>query len=105
MVAATGGRAAGLGTTTLAAAHAAARFAAGLLVLAILGAAATQPPADKPGRPAGESDPQSAVEPRSKPGAGQKFLERFLGEWTVEKSFHCGAAARRPGRPGPAGRR
>lgn len=33
-------------------------------------------------------DPQSAFEPRSKPGEGQKFLEKFVGEWEVVKTFH-----------------
>ena len=40
-----------------------------------------QPPADK-------KDPQSAFETRSAPGAGQKFLEKFVGEWDVVKTFH-----------------
>ncbi len=31
-------------------------------------------------------DPQSKVEPRSAPGAGQKYLERFVGEWEVAKA-------------------
>src|SRR4051812_41853876 len=35
-----------------------------------------------------KSDPQSAVEPRSGPGAGQKFLEQFVGEWDVVKTFY-----------------
>lgn len=43
-------------------------------------AAAGQPPAKK--------DPQSSFEPRSAPGAGQKFLEKFVGTWDVEKAFH-----------------
>lgn len=34
-----------------------------------------------------EKDPQSTYEPRSRPGAGQKFLEKFVGEWNVDKSF------------------
>lgn len=33
-------------------------------------------------------DPQAAYEPRSEPGAGQKFLERFVGDWEVLKTFH-----------------
>jgi hypothetical protein len=33
-------------------------------------------------------DPQSAIEPRSAPGEGQKFLERFVGDWEVAKTFH-----------------
>lgn len=51
-----------------------------LLAGAWIGAFA-QPPADK-------KDPQSTIEPRSAPGAGQKFLEQFVGDWNVEKSFH-----------------
>ena len=35
-----------------------------------------------------KKDPQSSFEPKSKPGAGQKFLERFVGDWTVAKTFH-----------------
>ncbi len=31
-------------------------------------------------------DPQAKVEPRSAPGAGQKYLERFVGEWNVAKA-------------------
>lgn len=52
------------------------------LALALLAvpAALTQPPA-KP------QDPQSTFEPRSNPGAGQKFLEKFVGDWDVEKAF------------------
>ena len=40
-----------------------------------------QPPTDK-------KDPQSAFEPRSAPGAGQKFLEKFAGDCDVVKTFH-----------------
>jgi hypothetical protein len=43
-----------------------------------------QPP-DKPGD---KKDPQAKFEPRSKPGEGQKFLEQFVGEWDVVKTFH-----------------
>ena len=35
-----------------------------------------------------KKDPQSAVEPRSGPGAGQKYLARFAGDWTVAKNFY-----------------
>src|SRR5262249_54104742 len=31
---------------------------------------------------------QSAYEPRSLPGAGQKFLEKLVGEWDVIKTFY-----------------
>jgi len=33
-------------------------------------------------------DPQSQFEPRSSPGAGQKYLERFVGDWEVAKTFY-----------------
>jgi hypothetical protein len=51
-----------------------------LLVTAWLVGAA-EPPQEK-------KDPQSTYEPRSKPGVGQKFLEKFVGDWEVEKTFH-----------------
>jgi Protein of unknown function (DUF1579) len=35
-----------------------------------------------------KKDPLQSFEPKSKPGAGQKFLEKFVGEWDVVKSFH-----------------
>jgi hypothetical protein len=38
--------------------------------------------------PAQQKDPQSSYEPRSGPGAGQKFLARFVGDWDVVKSFY-----------------
>jgi hypothetical protein len=38
--------------------------------------------------PARQKDPQSAYEPRSGPGAGQKFLAKFVGDWDVVKTFH-----------------
>jgi hypothetical protein len=54
------------------------RIAALVLIATFIGAA--------PGQE--KKDPQSAVEPRSAPGAGQKFLERFVGDWEVTKTFH-----------------
>jgi hypothetical protein len=51
-----------------------------VLLAAILPAAAEPPPAQK--------DPQSTFEPRSAPGAGQKFLEKFVGDWDVVKTFY-----------------
>ncbi len=33
-------------------------------------------------------DAQASFEPRSGPGAGQKYLESFVGEWDVIKVFH-----------------
>ncbi|MFL5340753.1 MAG: DUF1579 family protein [Gemmataceae bacterium] len=50
-----------------------------LLSVAVL-AGAGQPPEKK--------DPQAIYEPRSAPGAGQKFLEKFVGSWEVAKTFH-----------------
>jgi hypothetical protein len=35
-----------------------------------------------------QKDQQSSFEPRSQPGAGQKFLEKFVGDWEVVKSFY-----------------
>lgn len=35
-----------------------------------------------------KKDPQSQYEPRSAPGVGQKFLEKFAGTWDVAKTFH-----------------
>ena len=33
-------------------------------------------------------DAQSSYEPRSGPGAGQKYLEKFAGDWEVSKVFY-----------------
>jgi hypothetical protein len=38
-----------------------------------------------------KKDPQSSFEPRSNPGAGQKFLQKFVGDWDVAKTFHLRA--------------
>lgn len=53
-----------------------------LAVIDVPPAAAEPPAGAKPAK-----DPQSTFEPRSGPGAGQKFLQRFVGEWDVEKAF------------------
>jgi hypothetical protein len=45
-------------------------------------AGAGQPPSGQ------QKDPQSTYEPRSAPGAGQKFLARFVGDWDVLKTFY-----------------
>jgi hypothetical protein len=44
-------------------------------------------------------DAQSTFEPRSAPGLGQKYLEKFVGEWEVTKVFHprTGEPIRTPG--------
>lgn len=35
-----------------------------------------------------KKDAQSSFEPRSRPGAGQKLLAQFVGDWDVVKTFH-----------------
>src|SRR5262245_1276851 len=57
-----------------------------VLFAAVLATGAGQPPDKKDPPP--KKDPQSAIEPRSGPGSGQKFLEKFVGDWDVVKSFH-----------------
>jgi hypothetical protein len=44
-------------------------------------------------------DPQSSYEPKSRPGAGQKYLEAFVGDWDVIKVFYprSGPPVRTPG--------
>ncbi|MFO0938873.1 MAG: DUF1579 family protein [Gemmataceae bacterium] len=49
-----------------------------------------QPPGDK------KNDPQEKIEPRKSPGVGQKYLARFVGEWTVEKEFYSRQAGAAP---------
>jgi hypothetical protein len=45
--------------------------------------------ADQEKRPsAKQKDAQSEYEPRSKPGEGQKFLQKFVGDWDVVKTFY-----------------
>ena len=41
-------------------------------------------------------DPQSTFEPRSGPGAGQKVLEKFAGDWDVVKTFFNSDSSLRP---------
>jgi hypothetical protein len=55
--------------------------ALGVAVLVCLLVAADDP-APRP------KDPQSSYEPRSGPGAGQKFLDKFAGDWDVAKAFY-----------------
>jgi len=54
------------------------RLIAPMLIAASVLAAAVQPP----------KDPQSSYEPRSTPGLGQKYLQKFVGEWEVQKVFY-----------------
>jgi hypothetical protein len=48
----------------------------------------------------GQKDPQARYEPRSSPGAGHKLLEKFVGDWSVTKTFYLrnGEAIRTEGR-------
>src|SRR3954451_5021102 len=36
----------------------------------------------------GQEAPKTPFEPRSSPGAGQRLLEKFVGDWTVIKTFY-----------------
>jgi Protein of unknown function (DUF1579) len=45
-------------------------------------------PVDAADAPQPKRDPQSSYEPRSQAGAGQRFLEKFAGEWDVVKTFY-----------------
>jgi Protein of unknown function (DUF1579) len=58
-----------------------------VLILAAAIPSAAQPPNNKSATQP-PSDPQSAFEPRGAPGPGQKFLQQFVGEWTVAKTFY-----------------
>ena len=40
------------------------------------------------GRGETNKDAEARYEPRSSPGSGQQFLEKFVGDWEVEKVFH-----------------
>jgi hypothetical protein len=48
----------------------------------------------------GQTGGQAPFEPRSSPGEGQKFLQKFTGDWSVTKSFYprTGAPSRTEGR-------
>jgi Protein of unknown function (DUF1579) len=47
-----------------------------------------------------QKEPQATFEPRSSAGAGQKFLEKFTGDWSVTKTFYprAGEPVRTEGR-------
>jgi hypothetical protein len=56
--------------------------------------------ADEPQPPEARKDPQASFEPRGGPGAGQKYLEAFVGDWDVVKTFYPrsgGEPSRTPG--------
>jgi hypothetical protein len=55
------------------------------LSFALAGVASVAQP---PSKSEDKKDPQAKFEPRSKPGEGQKFLEQFVGDWDVAKTFH-----------------
>lgn len=40
------------------------------------------------GRDTTSKDSEASYEPSSSPGSGQQFLEKFVGDWDVEKRFH-----------------
>ncbi len=54
-----------------------------MVALACLLVMADDPPAAK-----AQQDPQAKFEPKSAPGAGQKYLEKFVGDWDVAKAFY-----------------
>jgi Protein of unknown function (DUF1579) len=63
-------------------------LAAGLVALAVAaGSGVPSGGQNTAAQPPAKQDPQQAVEPRGAPGAGQKFLEQFAGDWDVEKKF------------------
>lgn len=57
------------------------RFTAPIVLLACTLIAADEPAKTK-------KDAQATFEPRSGPGAGQKLLEKFVGDWDVAKTFY-----------------
>lgn len=59
----------------------------GFFALAVLVGAQQPDAAKKDDAKKDKKDPQSSFEPRSGPGTGQKFLEKFAGDWAVEKKF------------------
>ena len=66
------------------------RFSWSFLILptAMFLVGASQPQTKKDDKKEDKKDPQATFEPKSKPGVGQKFLERFVGDWEVAKAFH-----------------
>ena len=64
------------------------RTALTLLLLLSVCHFATSPAAQEKRPSAKQNDPQSEYEPRSRPGEGQKFLQTFVGDWDVAKTFH-----------------
>jgi hypothetical protein len=58
-----------------------------------------QPPLKKDDKKDEGKDAQASFEPKSKPGLGQKYLEKFVGDWDVAKTIHrkMGEPARQKG--------
>jgi len=58
------------------------------LLVALSFACFASPPAPSQEKKGEKNDPLQSFEPKSKPGAGQRLLEKFVGDWHVEKTFH-----------------
>ncbi len=61
------------------------KFRLGILIAALV--AIPMASGQAPPKPDDKKDPQEKFEPKGAPGAGQKFLVRFAGDWSVEKTF------------------
>jgi Protein of unknown function (DUF1579) len=59
-----------------------------LLALVPLLAVLSPAGASEPGQKKDQKDPQEKFEPKSRPGAGQKYLQQFAGTWDVDKTFY-----------------
>ena len=62
-----------------------------MVPVGVAGCRATEQPSARvrAGSPSGgRQDPQASYEPRSDPGEGQQYLARFVGHWTVVKTFY-----------------
>ena len=62
------------------------KFRLGVLIAALIAIPVASGQA--PPKPDDKKDPQEKFEPKGAPGAGQKFLARFAGDWKVEKTFY-----------------
>ena len=61
------------------------KFRLGFLIAALFAVSVAS--GKVPPKPDDKKDPQEKFEPKGAPGAGQKFLARFVGDWKVEKTF------------------
>lgn len=75
------------------------RVVVALMLLVSVCQLSTYPAAQEKNPSAKPKDPQSEYEPRSKPGEGQTFLQKFVGVWDVAKTFYprSGEPARQQG--------